>query len=291
MDLIREFKAPKKCRHVEGTQLIHNTKGQWFIWVWAISFVHSHIYIYDVDSLSVIRELVIDRKRKSISALKQMPNGQIWMGFSDGHIRLYNPDSLDHMDWPDAFRYEITALSHLPLSGASREGASSHFLACGSDSHGWVTVWRVEGEYDIHQIASSEAHIGTSVTCLAACPLLPSEAEGDVDNLLPNSPRQTLNDSELRLFDDWQKLYEVVEEGGANTSFTTNSSTMDLNESFSLSETSAPSFPKFGREIRRRLPRLVTFLVSGDLDGRLIIWESKEVCFPSLLYSLSAHIP
>ena len=265
------------------------------MWVWAMSFINSHIYVYDTTNFTVVNEIVIERKRKMITALEQMPNRQVWMGFSDGYIRLYNPDTLEYLEWADAFRSEITSFAYLMTED---RGSRTEFQAWGSDNQGWVNVWSVLAADRIQQLTSSEAHIGARVTHMASCKLYVTEGnfeESSDEEPLPPPVEPT--ERESGLFDDWRSLLEEGEDGDEDDddvdegdssplleelSAESVDSTEPFSSDFVTTSSSTTEITPERRKVRdaRRHSRLTTipFLLSGDRDGRVIIWDSQTVC-------------
>ena len=261
MELLKQIKVSKKSRPIDGMKIISNKQGK-SMWIYGTPpHKPTHIQMINLNSFEVVRELSIDRKKHKVSALEQMPDGKIWMGFSDGHIRLYDPNTLQYMHWSDAFRSEITSLSY------AASGDPSSFQAWGSDCHGWVTVWEVKGENQISQVDSSEAHMATRVTLLTPCSLRPEFcSDSDVEQ---NEPNEGGTEVVADMFSDWKELFS-----------TTQSSTSIREEDLSPRNSIDDQLLEDSMHVEQAVDAKremeaegQIFLFSGDYTGRVIIWD------------------
>ena len=299
MNVLTDFKVIKKCRPLSRIDLIHTSKGAQ---VWAIGGVlskASHIQIIDCDSFTTIKEIAIDKKKCKITALQQMPNDRVWIGFSDGSFRLYNCENFEYLHWKDAFKSTIISIGFVP----SEEDDS--FTAWASDYNGMISVWNVKGIDSISPLVNSEAHIGSVVPVFTCCAIFPKELEAEDELTSPSvdSDSEPELDEPPDMFSDWKELFtedgeekkeEEDDEKEIGSSIMKNILKSSLSEGSYVPEDieiipEDPSIDDITSSKEERQKKSKNYMFSGDKDGRIVMWE-PSVSIKFKIYSLYFYL-
>jgi WD40 repeat protein len=153
-----------------------------FVWVWSHSVWQgrSTIIIYDANTFELKDEIPINRKRHKITTLQQVTDLSVWVGFSDGQIRIYDPESHCYAK-VNAFKSAVTHVCSLP----PQSGCNYNQVWAG-DHSGSVSVWNnVPGQSLDVAGCFEHIHMKASVDCLSSALLTreaPLAAEGKISS-------------------------------------------------------------------------------------------------------------